>query len=457
MSLQSYFVQRATSEGLRFPGAPGVQTEQSAAYKGVMQRLHQRKATTAAILGGKSLGGIARVDASSPFAAEDAEFLARTAEWAEFLGSMPGMASDYRRLDSAARPKQLIADGKAFARHFSGLGNAPRFRADAKRMDAVAPMASQGLSFILPQVYEYQHNDLPMWEEKVLKIYRGADPAANEVVWYEMDNIGVAQAGNSYDRTTIPLVNGPLASDNKLLIVPALVGMETNFMDMRRAAMAERMGKPDFMIEVMKRRACERALAEFFDNLWFAGDATLGIDGLMNNPAVSTLGLTSGAWSGLTALGILADLTTMVYAIPNNTAGALPDLSKITIYLPPSQYQRASSIPVTSAGSTSVLTFFMDSMKAGGMGVPKIETQYRFAAANSQVYNGGPTVLSQDTALIVYQDGDPNVDPTFVLTQPIEVPAPVVQTGLGDVTYFHARGGGLKMPDARRMLYVTGL
>lgn len=457
MSLQSYFVERATSQGLRFPGAPGAAIEQTAAYRGVWHRLQQRKATTAAILAGKSLGGIARVDASSPTALADAEFMARTAEWAEFLGSLPGMAGDYKRLDSAARPKQMIADGRAFAKHFSGLGNAARFRMDAQRMDAVVPMASQGLSFILPEVYKYQHNDLPMWDEQVLKIYRGADPAANEVVWYEMDNVGVAQAGNSYDRTTIPMVAGPLASDNKLLIVPALVGMETNFMDMRRAAMAERMGKPDFQIEVMKREACERALAEFFDNLWFAGDATLGIDGLMNNPSVSTLGLTAGAWSGLTALGILADLNSMAYAIYNNTAGALPDLSKLHIYLPPTQYQRATSIPVTAAGSTSVLEFFMNSMKAGGQGVPKVSMQPRFAAANSQIYNGGPTVLSQDTALIVYQDGDPNKDPTFVLTQPIEVPAPVVNTGLGDVTYFHARGGGLKMPDARRMLYVTGL
>lgn len=456
MSLQSHFIERAASEGLIFPGAPGTVTEGSAAYRGVWHRLQQRKQAVAAILGGKSLaGGIGRVDASSSTAYADAELVARTAEWAEFLGGK--MGQDYKRLDSAARPKQMIADGRAFARHFSATFNPPSVHVPAKRMDAVVPMASQGLSFILPEVYEYQHNDLPMWEEKVLKIYRGADPAANEVVWYEMDNVGVAQAGNSYDRTTIPIVAGPLASDNKLLIVPALVGMETNFMDMRRAAMAERMGKPDFMIEVMKRQACERTLAEFFDNLWFAGDATLGIDGLMNNPAVRNLALTSGPWSGLTALGILADLKAMVYAIPNNTAGALSDLSKITIFLPPTQYQQATTIPITAAGSTSVLTFFMDGLKAGNQGVPKIESQYRFASANSQIYNGGPSALAQDTALIVYQDGDATKDPTFILTQPIEVPAPVLQMGLGDVTYFHARGGGLKMPDARRMLYVTGL
>ena len=48
-------------------------------------------------------------------------------------------------------------------------------------------------------------------------------------------------------------------------------------------------------------------------------------------------------------------------------------------------------------------------------------------------------------------------DPTFVLPQPIEVPAPVRQTGVGDVTYYHMRAGGLRLPDAQRMLYVAGL
>lgn len=452
MSLQSYFVSRAASEGLLTPGTPGSQTAQSAAYGLVQASAARRELSVNRLLGGQSIVGH-RVDGRSATAREDAEFLARCAEWAEFLAAkFPG---DYGRMDSKeTRTKQVFADGRAFALSYAqqvgGKG--------AARFDAVAPMASQGLSFILPEVYKYQHNDLPCWEEKFVKIYRGADPASNEVVWYEMDTIGLARASNSYDPTTIPMVNGPLASDNKILIVPALVGMETNFMDMRREGLASRMGKPDFMIEVMKREACDRTLAEFFDNLWFGGDATLGIDGLMNNPAVETVPI-AGAWASKTALQIFDDLVTMAWTIYNRTAGALADFGKIRIILPPDQFRRLS-LPITSAGSTTILEFFNNYWKSNEgetVGVPKVELQARLAASNSYAYNGGPNILSSDTALIIYEDGDANKDPTLVLTQPIEVPAPVRVTGVGEVTYFHARGGGLKLPDARRLKYVVGL
>lgn len=457
MSLQSHFVERATSEGLHIPGAPGSQTSETAAYGAVLARARQRHANAQRLLSGNAIVGH-RVDSRSPNAREDAEFLARAAEWADFLaGKFPG---EYGRLDSKdGRTRQVFADGRAFALSFEQQMS--RGRADGgrgKRLDAVAPMASQGLSFILPEVYEYQHNSLPCWDGEFVKIYSGADPASNEVIWYEMDNIGLARASNSYDVTTIPMVNGPLASDNKILIVPALVGMETNFMDARRASLAERMGKPDFMIEVMKRQAAERTLAEFFDNLWFGGDATLGIDGLMNNPAVETVPIT-GAWASKTALQIFDDLVTMAWTIYNRTAGALADFGKIRIILPPEQFRRLS-LPITSAGSATILEYFNNywaSNKGQTVGAPKVELQARLAASNSYAYNGGPNILSSDTALIVYEDGNPNVDPTLVLTQPIEVPAPVRVTGVGEVTYFHARGGGLKLPDARRMKYVVGL
>jgi hypothetical protein len=235
--------------------------------------------------------------------------------------------------------------------------------------------------------------------------------------------------------------------------------METNFMDMRRAAMADRMGKPDFQIELDKREACDRTLAEFFDNLWFGGDATLGIDGLMNNPAVETIPIVGGAWSAKTALQIFDDLMTMAWTIYRRTAGALGDFGKIRIILPPDQFQRLS-LPITSAGSATILEYFnqyWSSNKGTTVGTPKVELQARLASANSYAYNGGPNILAEDTAVILYEDGDANKDPTFVLTQPIEVPAPVRTTGVGDVTYYHARGGGLKLPDARRIKYAVGL
>lgn len=458
MSITQFFQASVAQSGfdLRLPGAnrgPGLVGRAlfgSAEYNAVQAMRMRRDGVISGLLGGKSiagqrLDGFIKADSRHADRLAYAEFLARSAEWAEYLAQkFPGGG----KMDSA--------EG-----HFAGgLGVVKQYMTECHgdkgaRLDATVPMASQGLTYIFPEVYRFQHNSLPCWDEEFLKINRSVSPAANDYAWYETDNVGVAKASSSYDVTGIPMVNGPIASDNKGLIVPFLVGFETNFMDPRREALAVSMGKPDFQIEVMKRQACDRALAEAADNLWFGGDATLGIDGLMNHPVVETITI-SGAWSGKTALQILDDLKTMVWAIANRTAGQLGDLGRVRIILPPDQYQLLLA-PITAAGSASIMEYFIEFFKQAGHGVPKVEMQYRLAASNSYAYNGGPNILTEDTAIILYETGNPMEDPTFVLSQPIEVPAPVRQTGVGDVTYYHMRCGGMMLPDARRIKYVVGL
>lgn len=441
MSITQHFIGQAVASGLRNPGVGGA-VASTAEYQHVLASGMNRRQWQADLMARRSVAGL-RLDSASKTPRQDAAARAAAVEWAQYLaGRWGGPIASHLR------------GGADYAlSYMHQLHGDP---GSAYRADATVPMASQGLTYIIPEVYRIQHVELPFWEEKVLRTYRGVDPAANNYVWYETDNVGVARASSSYDVTTIPMVNGPIASDNIGNIIPALVGYETNFMDPRREAMGVRMGKPDFQVEVMKREAAERALAEFFDNLWFGGDSGHGIDGLMNNPIVQTLGLPGGTWASKTALQILDDLKTMVWAIANRTQGGLPDLSKVTIWLPPDQYQLLIE-PQTAAGSASIMEYFMDFFRKAGKGLPKIEMEYRFKATNSYAYNGGPNILAQDTALIVYQEGNQERDPTFVLSQPIEVPAPVRTTGVGDVTYFHARGGGLRLPDARRLIYVVGI
>lgn len=444
MSITQHFLGQAQAQGLRGAGV-GSGVASTGEYQRVLASGHARRQWAADLMARRTVAGL-RLDAASKTPRQDAVARAAAVEWAQYLaGRFGGRVTDH------------LEGGALFAMsHMHQLHGEP---GTAYRADSTVPMAVQGLTYISPEVYRIQHVGLPFWEETVLKTYRAVDPAANDYIWYETDNVGVARVASTYDVTTIPMVNGPLASDNRGLIIPALCGYEQNFMDPRREALGVRMGKPDFQVEVMKREACERAIAEFFDNLWFGGDAGHGIDGLMNNPLVSTLSLPGGAWSGKTALQILDDLKTMVFAISNRTMGGLPDLGKVTIWLPPTQWQKLLE-PVTAAGASSLLDYFISTFRAGemgGRGVPKLAFEYRLAATNSYAYNGGPNLLTQDTALIVYQEGNVERDPTFVLSQPIEVPAPVRQTGVGDVTYFHARGGGLRLPDARRLIYVTGI
>ena len=441
MSITQHFLGQAQANGLRGAGV-GSHVAGTGDYQRVLASGQARRQWAGDLLARRSVAGL-RLDAASKTARQDAVAHAAAVEWAQYLaGRFGGRVTDH------------LQGGALFAMsHMHQLHGEP---GTAYRADSTVPMASQGLTYISPEVYRIQHVGLPFWEEQVLKTYRAVDPAANDYLWYETDNVGVARVASTYDVTTIPMVNGPLANDNRGLIIPALCGYEQNFMDPRREALGVRNGKPDFQVEVMKREACERAIAEFFDNLWFGGDAGHGIDGLVNNPLVQTLTLPGGTWASKTALQILDDLKVMVWAIANRTQGGLPDLGKVTLWLPPDQYQLLLQ-PQTSAGSASIMEYFMDFFRSAGRGTPKIEMEFRFKATNSYAYNGGPNLLAQDTALIVYQEGNVERDPTFVLSQPIEVPAPVRQTGVGDVTYFHARGGGLRLPDARRLIYVVGI
>lgn len=446
MSITQHFLGQARASGLHVPAVGGALASTSE-YQRVMAAGQTRRGWAAELLrapGRTSVAGM-RLDAASKTLRQDAHAQAATAEWAQYLA---------QRFGGRLTPDHLNA-GAAYAMAFMHqLHGEP---GTAWRADATVPMASQGLLSISPEVYRTQHVGLPFWEEEVLKVYRNVDPAANTYGWYETDNVGVARVASTYDVTTIPMVNGPLASDNQGNILPALCGYEQNFMDPRREALAARNGKPDFQIEAMKREAAERAIAEFFDNLWFGGDASHGIVGFMNSPYVQTLSIPGGAWAGgKTALSILADLQAMSWSIYNRTQGGLPDLGRLTMYLPPSAFQSLMQ-PMTAAGSASIMEYYMEFFRSQGTGVPKLVQLPRLAATNSYAYNGGPNILSEDTAVIVYQEGNVERDPTFVLSQPIEVPAPVRQTGVGDVTYFHARGGGLRLPDARRMLYVVGI
>lgn len=417
---------------LSLPAMPGSsRLVGSAAYQHVLEAGKRRRQRAAQLLSGRkdAAGAVYghRVDASPAAvqsrgdAAAQARSLAMIEEWIPFVAAM-----------------------------FERNGE----RVDSNRLDALVPVASQALTYFYSEVYEYQHNDLPAWNGDILKIDRSVDPAAENYVWYEKDIVGVARASNSYSMGDIPVVAGPMAQANTGNIVPALVAMEINFMDMRRAAMARSQGKPDFQVDRSMAEACNRSLAEFGHFLWLYGDAQLGIDGLHNHPAVSTITLTGGPWSGKTPAQILTDLTTMLYTIRNSTQGGLGDISKIKIWLPPPQMQQAMAVPITAAGDKSVLQYWKEN---NGVRDDQVVAMDELEAANSQVFTGGPTFLNADRAIVAYLEGRMDKDPVFVLPQDIEMPAPPRQNGLSETTFYHARFGGMKLPDARRLRYVEGL
>ena len=141
-------------------------------------------------------------------------------------------------------------------------------------------------------------------------------------------------------------------------------------------------------------------------------------------------------------------------AIPNATQGRLGDRSKIRIQLPPTQCQLLSR-PITAAGDKSILAYFLEAHPQAKRDI--VEEMQDLAAANSATYFGGPQGLAADTAIVSYKDGDMDKDPTFVLPQAIEVPAPPRQGGLGEVRFYHMRVSGLRLPDGQRVARFVGL
>lgn len=415
MSVLSRFQDHAQIHGLKTMGSP-------TALRG--------SATYTSFLQGR-LNGKARLDALA----------------SRYLGTSAA------RTDSAGR--RMTADQVATrkAETFAWADALAKLQNDGVRADALVPQASQATTFFYQSVMEYAHADLPAWEGKILPIDRRPDRAAENYVWYEMDLVGVPRAASSYSKKDIPIVEGPMGQANYGAIVPFLLGMEINFMDMRRSALAKLNGKPDFQIDANKAKMCMRGLAEACHFLWMFGDAQSGIDGLMNHPAIGTLSIV-GAWSGKTALQILADLNSMVNVIPNTTQGQLSDMSRIKIMLPPDQYNLANSQPVTSASSESILSFFK---KTWSLRDDQVVREYSFAASNSQIYIGGPQGLQRDRAVIFYDQKDPDRDPSFILSQDVEIPAPPSQSGLAETTFYHVRAGGCKVPDARGIRFAEGL
>jgi hypothetical protein len=422
MSVCQSFEQAARAKGLIIPdGGSGLQLSTWGPYQHYRELAGIRAARVDALLAGRPWAGrrldaeVKRLDKSQQTDEgrhRMAESMARVAEWADWIAWKTG-----------------------------------------RRLDSVVPVASQALTFFYESVYEYAYNDLPAWQGEYLPIDKRPDPAAEQYVWYEMDLAGMPRAVSTYDTTTIPVVAGPAAFANTGKIIPFLVGMEWNFMDERRERMARSQGKPDFKVELNKQKACQRVLAQAVDSLWKYGDALLNMQGLFNHPGVQTI-TTVGAWAGKQPLQILDDLEFYLNFIPNQTGGQLGDRSKVQIDLPPTQYQLLSR-PITAAGDKSILSYFLETHKK--VKDSQIRERHDLAAANSQIYYGGPQGLTADTALISYIEGDMDSDPTFVLPQMIEVPAPPRQGGLGEVRFYHVRAGGLRLPDGRRLARVRGL
>jgi len=322
------------------------------------------------------------------------------------------------------------------------------------RHDGDIPMASQGLTHILQTFYKIGYAELEAASGSILPIRNLAAPAEEEIVWYERDVRGLMRVGNTYSINAIPMSAGPVVAVNRIRVLPALCGYEQNFMDGRREAAGVRNGKPDFQIEDGKIESCKRAIEEAKDSVWLYGESTVGgVDGVHSSPYVGYVSSSPGLWSTLSTADLVEELTKLFNWIPNATQGRLGDKRRVTLMLPPEQYDRAVQAAVGVTDSRSPWNLVRDSL---GLSDDQLQKRFTLQASNSQISAGGGQGLARDKALLKYEAGDV-WDPAFIVTQPVEIPVAPVNTGMGLKTIFHTRFGGIMIQDAARLWAYEGL
>lgn len=411
--------------------------------------------------GGVALPGSDALKASPAYAAVTAANRRTDATAARFrMDALAGRPlAGGMRLDAAAKPEALLRDAYAMAlvwEHSQSAAWRQQQRNDsgssAVRADALTLNMADALTSWWTDIVEQPYQDLVAYSGLLARINRTVDPYADTYAWYEKDLVGVARAVSSYAMADIPMVAGAVAVQQRGPIIPCMVGMETNVFDAGRQALAKRNGGPDIDQAREKAEACARSIKEFINFTWLYGDPVLGIDGFHFHPAVATITLTGGPWSGKTAAQKAADLVTIAYTIPNSSR-QLTDMKKLRLMLPPVQAQDARNMINSAAGADSVLSYFL---RVNDMKPDQVEVIHDFASANSTAWTGGPQMLAADTGAIIYEEGN-DTDPMFILPRDVEMPAPPRQNGLSETTFYHARLGGMVVKDARKMRYIAGL
>lgn len=176
---------------------------------------------------------------------------------------------------------------------------------------------------------------------------------------------------------------------------------EWTLKDMRRVTMS---GSPDFMVR--KASAARAACDARIDNAGAFGTTEVNSTGITNDASVPIFAVpTAGAWTGLTAAQVLANMHAMAQAVVNQTNGIEePD----TMLLPLVEYGHVATTPYSATNPTTILEVFLSSS-------PYIKTVEQWSQLNTAGAAGAPRAITyrrSDDALdmavpVLYQEQPP--------------------------------------------------
>jgi hypothetical protein len=202
-----------------------------------------------------------------------------------------------------------------------------------------------------------------------------ANAGATEVTYQQFDRVGKAKIiarsapqmprvdvfGNEFTRPTRP--------------VGASYGYD--LFEIRSAMMA---GRP---LNPRRASVCRRAIEETIDEVVSVGAPEYGIETGFLNDANVAIDAATGAWSGLTADQIIADVSSMYQNMVSDTKGV--ENQPNVLILPDEQHALIATKPRSTQSDTTVLEFILRAFPS----LQAIEPWYRLAGAGAGAVDRG--------------------------------------------------------------------
>lgn len=203
---------------------------------------------------------------------------------------------------------------------------------------------ARALLYVKRTVYETHYPSL--MARQLIPTANDAPAGAEQISTLMWDGVGQAKIISNYAQD-LPRVDAKTSED----ITPVRTLGEAygyTVLDLARAAMS---GQP---LNDQKAKRAGRGFEQSVDDIAASGDTDTGVPGLLTNTSIPVDSAT-GAWSGLTAVQILADLARLVTNMFTATSTAeQPD----TVVLPASLWALISQVPYSTLNGQTVLSVF---------------------------------------------------------------------------------------------------
>ena len=214
--------------------------------------------------------------------------------------------------------------------------------------DAGLGFVESTLTHVEAKVYEKQYRHIVY--QDIVPVSNEAGEGATSITYYSIDG---ATMGKFIGDNAIDVPLSDISTEQHIVPVAlGAVGYQYSDEELRQAALLNR------PLPQMKANLTMRGFEEHAQRVCFVGDATKGLEGLLNNtnvPSASVVNPGSGTdWASKTAAQILFDINSLFGQVFETTKEVeKPD----TLILPTAQWSFIASTPRSDNSDTTILSY----------------------------------------------------------------------------------------------------